>query len=187
MAWAAKGCSQSCTKDPKLIWRTIIFRMNSYCNCFSSVFCHIKERKIHASQSEKTFSATGVPQFARTEALLRSQRGLPGGALALTAGGFNISTFVKCERVFELILYYSSSMALNYVWEWRAILRKVKPPKLCSTPSCGGASPVCPDGSPLNTEGRRPCTGGRWVAFSLSFCLCKISLFSSPGRLELLI
>ena len=31
-----------------------------------------------------------------------------------------------------------------------------------STPSCGGASPVCPDGSALSTTGRRPCTGGRW-------------------------
>ena len=30
-----------------------------------------------------------------------------------------------------------------------------------STPSCGGASPVCPDGSALSTTGRRPCTGGR--------------------------
>ena len=33
---------------------------------------------------------------------------------------------------------------------------------LHSTPTCGGASPVCPDGSALNTESRRKCTGGRW-------------------------
>ena len=38
---------------------------------------------------------------------------------------------------------------------------QTQPCFFASTPSCGGASPVCPDGSALSTEGRRPCTGGR--------------------------
>merc|ERR1711982_95356 len=54
-------------------------------------------------------------------------------------------------------------------------------PPTCSTPSCGGASPVCPDGSPLNTESRRPCTGGRPVCADASISpLCEDG--SEPGR-----
>ena len=73
-----------------------------------------------------------TPQFAPTEVLLRNPKGLPGVDLALMAG---------------------SSIQTNY--------EKAKLAFIHSTPTCGGASPVCPDGSSLSTEGRKPCTGGR--------------------------
>merc|ERR1712107_943290 len=63
------------------------------------------------------------------------------------------------------------------------VLQKPEKPGPCSdgsTQSCGGASPVCPDGSALSTTGRRPCTGGRPVCADASLSpLCADG--SEPG------
>ena len=84
------------------------------------------------------------------------------------------------EIALELILYcwhITSRWKTNSTWEiWTGQYFEVKTnPSPWSTPTCGGASPVCPDGSALSTEGRRPCTGGRWDPVNLYLSLSKVS------------